>query len=274
MDYQKLLDANAERGILPADLCRATLYVNPEQVLPDVVIAPWWHPKTLQPQQMIPLSDHERANVKAWQVEIRDQTVTYLQTGIGAPSVMDTVLALGTTACRTILFIGSVGGLDPAFGIGDLIVPQYSVCGDGASRYIAGDDLGTDVFGARVTPHDGALMLLQAVGGGVCRREKVPLYPGRTFSTDSIFAQLAHIDRILGLGCNSIEMETAAAFRAGKMTGKPLAALLCVSDLPLSNKSLYRGRSEEEQARRYRVRGEVMPQILCDFFQAMEGYRG
>lgn len=274
MDYQTVLDANAKYGITPADLFRMTLSIEPEQVLPDVILAPWWHPHTLGAHQAIALNDHARVNARAWQIELRDRTVTYLQTGTGAPNVLDVVLTLGISPCRNILFAGSVGGLDPTFRIGDVLVPQYSVSGDGASRYIAGDDLRADPFGQRVSPHGSAAMLLHAAASSVCRRENVAIHHGRTFSTDSILAQLPHMDTILALGCNSIEMETAAAFRAGNLIKRPIAALLCISDLPLLKKSLYTGRSEEEDLYRRRVRAEVLPQIIAEYFQLMDGFHG
>ena len=68
--------------------------------------------------------------------------MTYIKTGIGAPVLMDALLTLGVTACQRIIFIGSVGSLDDNIGIGDIVIPEYSVCGDGASRYISHDSLG------------------------------------------------------------------------------------------------------------------------------------
>ena len=67
--------------------------------------------------------------------------ITYIKTGIGAPVFMDALLALGVTKCKNIIFVGSVGSLDEDIGIGDIVIPQYSICGDGASRYIASDTL-------------------------------------------------------------------------------------------------------------------------------------
>ncbi|QAT63192.1 hypothetical protein EQM13_17285 [Acidilutibacter cellobiosedens] len=64
---------------------------------------------------------------------------------------MDALLTLGVTSCQQIIFIGSVGSLDDNIGIGDIVIPEYSVCGDGASRYISSDSLNNgDVFGEKI----------------------------------------------------------------------------------------------------------------------------
>src|SRR5438874_7143320 len=47
--------------------------------------------------------------------------VTVIRSGLGAPQTGDIVLALGCTRCETLVFSGSVGGLDAAMGIGDLV---------------------------------------------------------------------------------------------------------------------------------------------------------
>ena len=67
---------------------------------------------------------------------------------------MDVVLGLGVTECENIIFVGSVGSLDDNIGIGDIVIPEYSICGDGASRYVACDKLSdSDVFGTKVSPN-------------------------------------------------------------------------------------------------------------------------
>lgn len=76
---------------------------------------------------------------KVWNIHNGNIKITYIKTGIGAPVLMDSLLSLGVTACKRIIFIGSVGSLDENISIGDIVIPEYSVCGDGASRYILSD---------------------------------------------------------------------------------------------------------------------------------------
>ena len=63
------------------------------------------------------------------------------------------------------------------------------------------------------------------------------------------------------MGCNVIEMETAAAFRAAELAGILMAALFSVSDNTLARKSLISGRTEKEMRYRKKVRHSVFPDI-------------
>lgn len=93
--------------------------------------------------------------------------------------MLDTVLCLGLTPCKRAVFIGSVGALDAAFHIGDLIVPDCSACGDGASRYIAADRLdGGDVFGERVDPDAALTDRLRAETDAACAAHGVRWHRG------------------------------------------------------------------------------------------------
>ncbi|MBN1646949.1 MAG: hypothetical protein JW874_02850 [Spirochaetales bacterium] len=74
------------------------------------------------------------------------------------------------------------------------------------------------------------------------------------FSIDTVFAQFAFLDEIQALGCNVIEMETAAAFRAAEIAGISLAALFSVSDNILNKKSLVSGRTPAEREYRRMVK--------------------
>lgn len=49
---------------------------------------------------------------------------------------MDYILSLGVTKCKNLVFLGSSGSLDENIKISDIVVPKYSICGDGASRYL------------------------------------------------------------------------------------------------------------------------------------------
>lgn len=55
---------------------------------------------------------------------------------IGAPAIMDYILSLGVTKRQNLVFLGSACSLDKNIKIGDIVIPKYSICGDGASRYL------------------------------------------------------------------------------------------------------------------------------------------
>jgi purine-nucleoside phosphorylase len=183
---------------------------------------------------------------------------------------MDALLSLGVTRCKRVIFIGSVGSLDENIGIGDIVVPEYSICGDGASRYIATKSLkSNDIFGDKVYPDEGLFNALYHNTEQVCNANNVRFHKGKAFSIDTIFAQFSHLDEIIGMDCNVIEMETAAAFRAAQVTNISLAALFSVSDNTVTKKSLISGRTEEEMKYRRFTRREVFPEIILNTFNDM-----
>lgn len=270
MDYAELINGLKRFGSTERDICIQGIGVEPEKICEKVILAPWWEPSSLPGLgESTFLSNSERDAVKVWNLRLRKTDVTYIKTGIGAPVLMDVVLSLGVTKCKTILFVGSVGSLDENIGIGDVVIPEYSICGDGASRYIAGSDLQEAAcFGEKVYPDPELFESIKKTVKEVCGKFNVNWHAGRNFSIDTITAQFAHIEEILNMGCNIIEMETAAAFRAAKMAGISIGAIFTVSDNTVMKKSLVSGRTKEEMERRRFVRCTLLPQILLSIFEA------
>jgi len=266
MDYQQIIDGIEGYGVKRGEICLQALGLAPDLVKENVILAPWWEPGVFEDFGSVEVIGTANS-IKKWLVSKDYKELTYIQCGIGAPVTIDTVLALGLTRAKKILFVGSVGALDPTIGIGDIVIPEYSVCGDGASRYIAGQQLtGGDVFGERAYPDAELNEVLKSAAGRICAEHHVRLHAGRNFSIDTIFAQFAHLDEIMAMGCNVIEMETAAAFRAARLVNIRMAALFSVSDNTVQKKSLIGGRTREEIEYRRQVRRAIFPKIIWDFF--------
>lgn len=87
---------------------------------------------------------------------------------------------------------------------------------------------------------------------------------GTTFSIDTIVAQFAHLDEIIQMGCNVVEMETAAAFRAVSIINIKLVALFSVSDNVMQNKSLIGEINESDIKFRKDVRRTIFPKIIME----------
>jgi ASC-1-like (ASCH) protein/purine-nucleoside phosphorylase len=262
--YEYLLRGIERFDTKSADICRHTFGTDIDAVRERVIIAPWWEPA------IFPCFAHAAligtsASMTAWNIPVEACEITYIKAGIGAPLTMDAILALGVTACKKAVFIGSVGSLDRGIGIGDIVVPAYSVCGDGASRYLYKGLLkDKDVFGETAYPDRGMYDALKNAAETICHKHDVKMHIGRTFSIDTLFAQFAHLDEIMGMGCNVIEMETAAAFRAAEIAGIALGALFSVSDSTVVNKSLMSGRTQEEIEYRKKTRRELFPPIILE----------
>lgn len=264
MLYSDLINGMKRYGSTETDICIHGLGVTPDKINENVIIAPWWEPSSLpELGEAEYLSASEYASIKVWAVRNGEKTFTYIKTGIGAPVLMDALLSLGVTSCKKVIFIGSVGSLDKNIGIGDVVIPKFSICGDGASRYISNRTLNSsDIFGSKAEPDKQLFDDVCKAADIICSQNNVRYHIGSTFSIDTVFAQYAHIDEILEMGCNVIEMETASAFRAANIAGISMAAIFSVSDNTVTNKSLISGRTAEERQYRNFVRKTLFPKII------------
>ena len=268
MKYEHLVDGWKRFGFTPEDVCQHSLGVSVDMIHKNVIIAPWWEPEIFDDlgENTFISKSHDCA-IKIWEIQSDDCMITYIKTGIGAPVLTDAILALAGTKCKDILFIGSVGSLVNNICIGDIVIPEVSICGDGMSRYLRETPLkDSDAFGDTSYPDTLMLEKLRVNSDRICKHHDVAVHCGKVFSIDTVVAQFSYIDEILGMGCNVIEMETAAAFRAACIVDKKIAALLSVSDNTIQNKSLVTGRTEKENNYRKEVRRMVFPQIIRSIF--------
>ena len=143
----RFVDANT-------DIIARFLGVESQKIQKNVVISPGWGPERMpglgNPELIASGALYGSLNV--WNINNGDAEITYIQTGCGAAILMDALLALGVSDCENIIFVSSVGAVDANISIGDVVIPEYSITGDGASRYIASNNLDKDVFGEKKYP--------------------------------------------------------------------------------------------------------------------------
>lgn len=249
-------------NISPVDVTRMVFHCDPDVIHPDVILMPWW-----QPDLFIPWVGEITTIIPniLYELVFGGKPVSIIRSGIGAPQAGDSVLALGCTACERILFAGSVGGLRPEIRIGELMLPEFSYSGDGFSRYIDRDFPAKDTFLERATPDEGLARSIASSLAPLASQAGVRVHTGPVFSIDSILAQFSKLDYLaIELGCIGIEMETAAVFKAARMVGIRAAALFSVSDVPVGKRTLYSGRSDDEQRFRKEIRSKVLAKALLD----------
>lgn len=267
MIYEWLLQGNERFGTKQEDICLNVLNCEPHIINECVVIAPWWKPDIFENfgAQIEIVYDGELK--KIWNINLNEFEFTYIRTGVGAPIVGDITLALGCTPCKKIIFIGSAGALDIEFGIGDIVIPTYSVSGDGMCRYLTNGSLkDNDMFGQAIYPNQELIKKLNIITDKICTKNNVNWHIGKNYSVDTIFAQFSHIDEIIGFGCNTIEMETATFFKAAEIANIAAGAVFSISDNAIKKKSLFSGRTDEEMKYRHEVRAKIIPQIIFEAF--------
>ena len=148
MEYNDLISGIKRFGATDKEICAHVLGISSEKIQENIVITPGWRPEKvpgLGKAELITSSGTLFASYQVWNIKSDDIEITYIITGYGAPVLMDALLSLGISNCKKIIFVSSVGALDSKIGIGDIVIPEYSICGDGASRYIASDKMETAV---------------------------------------------------------------------------------------------------------------------------------
>jgi purine-nucleoside phosphorylase len=255
MKYSDLLEAHARFGTTSEDIIKDKGY---DKILENVVLAPWWRHNMFDGINY----QVEKINDKVYNFYSDDLSFSYIEIrSIGAPAVMDFIMALGVTKCKNLIFVGSAGALDENIKIGDIVIPEYSICGDGASRYL-NPNLEDEFLKKEYPSEELTNEVINILNEKNIKYHRVP-----NFSVDNIFAQFVHIDKILELGSKTIEMETANLFKCCEIMNMNVSAIFCVSDNTMLNKSLLSGRTDEENEYRHQVRYEILPSIIVDLFK-------
>ena len=259
MKYLDLINAHAKYGNKPEDIIA---HKDLSNVLENVVIAPWWGHEMYEERDCTV----EKVGKHLYNIIGKNYKFSHIELkAIGSPKMMDEVLTLGVTKCKNIIFVGSVGSLDESIKIGDIVLPIKSICGDGASRYL-NDNLEDD-FGKPFYPDKEMYQKLLAVVKRESKLNDVVFHETINFSIDTVFSQFYHIDKIKELGCKTVEMESATAFKCANLAGLNMVAIFCVSDNTIVNKSLLSGRTDKENEYRHKVRYEVITKIIEEIFR-------
>ncbi|MFI3307556.1 MAG: phosphorylase [Mycoplasmatota bacterium] len=256
MTYEELLESHLQYGTTKEDILKGK---NFDKIREDVVIAPWWGIEMFD----ILKAEVNQINSVLYDIKTKDQAFSFIcLKNVGAAGIIDKVLTLGVSKCKRLLFIGSAGSFDDEINIGDIVIPEYSVVGDGTCRYL-NKDLQDDFLTKQYPDASLTNDLIKIVES--YKNIKHHIVPN--YSIDTIFAQFAHVDFVKNLGCKSIEMETAVVFKAAKICNIKTTALFIVSDNTVINKSLYSGRTEDEEEYRHKVRFESVPNIILELFK-------
>lgn len=267
MTYKQIIRGMNKFGAAAEDVCHSTLGVSPEDISENVVLSPGWPPERIFPEESIELiqSASPLYKFKIYKIKLGDSEFTYFKAGYSAAIVLDAVLLLGLTKCKQLLFLSSVGALDENMEIGDILVPEYSASGDGACRYLEDDFISAQFIKNRY-PDPIFQQKLVSVVSDICESEAVPWHFAKVFCTDSIVAEYNHLDTISGMGYNSLDLESAAAFSAAKIAGIRAAALMNISDNASKEKSLMSDRSEDTNRRKHITRS-AMASIIKKLYE-------
>lgn len=254
MKFDDLIDSHLKYGIHKEDIIQRNSY---EDISTNVVIAPWWDHSIFEQFDLnvVPITE------RIYRIIGENIEFTFIEMKmIGAPALLETILPLGLTKCKRILFIGSAGALNDKIQIGDIVIPSYSICGDGSSRYL-NKNL-EDEFLKKEYPYGNFINQV----GMSCKNITGSCVIVPNYSIDTVFAQFHMIPMIQKIGAKTIEMETAALFKASKVMKITAAAIFVISDNVSLNKTLYQGRTQTEKEKKNYSKNVIIPKIIIDLF--------
>lgn len=151
------------------------------------------------------------------------EPLTIQSTGMGGPSaaiVLHELIALGVTRA---IRVGTCGALDPALGLGDLVVARETIAADGTSAALGAD---------RLTRADQTLADALTVEAERCLQAGEHTYrDGRIVSTDLFYERDSERNVAWSAeGAIAVEMEAAALYAVGAAAGIQVACILVVTD--------------------------------------------
>lgn len=150
--------------------------------------------------------------------------MTIQSTGMGGPSAAIVAGELHRLGARRMIRVGTCAALDPELGLGELVVAEQAVVGDGTSRALGA--------GETVEP-DKALLAALTDGADSAARL------GRVASSDLVYEELETPNRDwMAAGAAVVEMETAALLTLAGRRGFAAAAILIVSNLLASHRRI------------------------------------
>lgn len=256
----------ADYGVAPGDLVRALLHCEPGRIRRKVIASPIWGAEIFRHcvERVETLVDGV-----LWDMRHRGEAMTLFCSGMGAPRIGDAVVAFGCTPCEKLMLTGSAGGFSPAMNIGDLLLPDTMLRGDGFSRYLSAQTGLPDRFFTAAAPAAGLLQRTASVARAHCAESGPALHRGAVASVDSFVMQFPHLDWMIGEhGCVGVEMEGAAVFGAAELVGIEACALFQVSDVWPLKKSFVSNTDEQERQHRRGTRDHVVTKIILDVLAA------
>jgi DeoD family purine-nucleoside phosphorylase len=141
--------------------------------------------------------------------------LTIQSTGMGGPSAAIVIAELADLGARRLLRVGTCGGLEVTLGLGDLLIAEAALTGDGTSRVLAGTD--------RVAATRSLVAALQDTAGGRART-------GLVVSTDLFYDPGRRELAWAAQGAVAVEMETATLFALAASRDLEAGSLLIVTD--------------------------------------------
>ncbi|MHA2013217.1 MAG: phosphorylase family protein [Candidatus Helarchaeota archaeon] len=150
------------------------------------------------------------------------KVISIVPATMGAPAAAVLMEALNKTKAKYILKVDYCGGLTPDINIGDILVADKAICGDGTTTHYNNN--------LKFIESDPDLLFgLQKFFD----QKKIKFKTGPIYTTDAIFRETEELlNEAKKLGAISIDMETSILYLLGKLYDKKVISINIVSDKP------------------------------------------
>ena len=166
-----------------------------------------------------PVKNFSTMGYTFWTGEYRSQRVTVGNAGLYAPDTALVTELLCAGGIDTLVRIGSCGALREEMHIGDIVIVEYTLRGDGVSRYYAAEDF---------IPY-----ATKEISGELFRifSSNMDTYQGAVWTTDALLKETSEvINPVIEKGAIAVDMISNAFFTVASVYKKKAAAVLVVSD--------------------------------------------
>lgn len=257
MNKDEVLKKFQEFQISKESRFKRNLGISADVVTENVVIAPFYKAETFADVCGAKVELLFEKYYKAYKISKNGKEFIFINSNMGAGNIAEIICTLVDTACKNVYFIGSAGSIDLNLKIGDIVLPEKSVIGDGTCRYFAETK---DVFGSETEPNQDLLESLKQT----LSKMEIDFKTTKNFSVDTLSGQFMIMDYVFKTGANTLEMETSALFFVSQILGLNAVAIHNISDNSIISKSLYSGRNDaEREAKRFTQRVTI-PKILAE----------
>ncbi len=192
-------------------------------------------PKKIAPKVLLPATDYvakqmsKHFTVKTYgktrKGEYNGAEISIVESMVGAPAAAMTMEALKRANVELIIRVDYCGGLTKDIEIGDIILCNQAICGDGTTPHY----LKPEEKFPKVDPN---FDLTSTIEEELKHRE-IKYHLGAVWTTDALFVEPPElVEKAKNHGAIAIDMESSVVLSLGKLFNIPTASLMVVTDNP------------------------------------------
>ena len=251
-NYMNKIIENLEKNMVSDNVLFDIYGVSDQEHFDCMFIAPRWTPDKVFDINTVDIKQmSSNMDATTFQINHNGKKYLFIKLEIGAPNIADFCLSCYRANCDKFVFLGSAGALVPGIKIGDIIIPEYAISGNGATLYLH-DRLNSQ----HLFEHVYSTQKLNEQIINICNEQNINVLNAPVISIDSLIAEYAHLDEFRAMGAQLIEMEVATFFACMNTINKNASAILVIADNSASGEHLI-GRPEEDKKHYHNIRGQI-----------------